>query len=195
MNCSFCLRVNCGEKVNSQKKKPDAAHRYSSAKIIHVSAVVWHCSFLHYCRCSVWSIEICHSHSNVVHWRGLLFALLKVQFMMKSNPYIHCVTAPSWPVPPHFLGFMITLRHTTLGRTLLNKWAARRRDFYVTALNTHKRQDVHAPGGIRTCDPSKRVVADLLLRSRGRWDRRNPYTVDRKCMFSNGCRYDQVLLF
>jgi hypothetical protein len=29
----------------------------------------------------------------------------------------HCARAPSWPGPPHYRGFTITLRHTTLGRT------------------------------------------------------------------------------
>jgi len=31
--------------------------------------------------------------------------------------------------------------------------------------------DIHAPGGIRTRNPSKRAVADPRLRSRGYWDR------------------------
>jgi len=42
---------------------------------------------------------------------------------------------------------MITLRHTTLGRTPLSKWSALCRDLYPTN-NTHDR-DIHAPGGIR----------------------------------------------
>jgi len=37
--------------------------------------------------------------------------------------------APSGPVTPHFLGLMITLRHTTLGRSPLDEWSAGRRDF------------------------------------------------------------------
>jgi hypothetical protein len=35
---------------------------------------------------------------------------------------------------------MITLRHTTLGRTPLDEWSARRRDLYLTTHDTHKRQ-------------------------------------------------------
>ena len=31
--------------------------------------------------------------------------------------------------------------------------------------------DIHAPGGIRTHDPSKRAAADPRLRPRGHWDR------------------------
>jgi hypothetical protein len=38
-------------------------------------------------------------------------------------------------------GFTIThIRHTTLGRTPLDEWPARRRDLYLTAHNTHKWQ-------------------------------------------------------
>jgi hypothetical protein len=36
--------------------------------------------------------------------------------------------------------FTITLRHTTLGRTPLDEWPARRRDLYLTTHNTHNRQ-------------------------------------------------------
>jgi hypothetical protein len=69
-----------------------------------------------------------------------------------------------------FRGFMITHgRHTTLGRTPLDKGPARRRDLYLTTHNTET--DIHAPGGIRTHDPSKRAAADPRLRPRGHWDR------------------------
>jgi hypothetical protein len=42
--------------------------------------------------------------------------------------------------PPHYRGSTITLRHTTLGRTPLDEWSARRRDLYLTTHNTHDRQ-------------------------------------------------------
>jgi hypothetical protein len=35
---------------------------------------------------------------------------------------------------------MITLKHTTLGRTALDELSARRRDLYFTTHNTHKRE-------------------------------------------------------
>ena len=53
-------------------------------------------------------------------------------------PPTHGATAPSGPRPPHYL--TITLRRTTLSRTPLDEWPARRRDLYLTKLNTHKRQ-------------------------------------------------------
>jgi hypothetical protein len=116
-----------------------------------------------------------------------------------------------------FRSFTITLRHTTLGRTPLDEWSARRRDLYLTTHNTHKRQtsmspvgfffsvplfpfdpflyclnplfvlhvtlrsmlpslynkhntNIHAPGGIRTRNPSKRAAAGTRLRLRGHRD-------------------------
>jgi len=49
-------------------------------------------------------------------------------------------TAFSGPGPPLYRDFNITRRHTTLSRTPLDEWSARRRDLYLTTHNTHKRQ-------------------------------------------------------
>jgi hypothetical protein len=55
--------------------------------------------------------------------------------------FFFCDTAlPSGPAPSRYRGFTVTLRHTTLGRTSLDEWSARRRDLYPTTCNTHKRQ-------------------------------------------------------
>jgi hypothetical protein len=67
--------------------------------------------------------------------------------------------------------FAITLiRHTTLGRIPLDEWSARRRDLYLTAHITHKRQTFMSLGGIRNRNPSKRAAADSRLRPRGHRD-------------------------
>ena len=63
-----------------------------------------------------------------------------------------------------------TQRRTTVGRSLLDEWSVRRRDFYLTTQNTHNRHNIHAPGGIRTHNPSRRAAVDLRLRPRGHWD-------------------------
>jgi len=39
--------------------------------------------------------------------------------------------SPTGPRPPHYRGFTITLRHTTLGRTPLDWRSDRRRDLYL----------------------------------------------------------------
>ena len=48
--------------------------------------------------------------------------------------------SPSGSRPPHYRGFTITLRHTTLDRTSPVKRPARRRAIYLTIHNTQKRQ-------------------------------------------------------
>ena len=40
-----------------------------------------------------------------------------------------------------------TQRRTTVGRTSLDEWSARRRDLYLTTQNTHNRQTSMPPGG------------------------------------------------
>jgi hypothetical protein len=54
--------------------------------------------------------------------------------------------APSGLGPPQTEGFIITVRHTTLGTTPLEEWLAQRRDLSLT---TYKRQTTTLIGGIR----------------------------------------------
>jgi hypothetical protein len=61
--------------------------------------------------------------------------------------YFYGKTAPSEPGPPHYHGFTMTLRHTTLGRTPLDEWSARRSDIYLTTHNNHNRQIYMPPVG------------------------------------------------
>jgi hypothetical protein len=60
---------------------------------------------------------------------------------------------------------------TTVGRTPLEEGLARHRALYLTTQTLYK-TNIHAPGEIRTHDPSKRSATDLRLRPRGHWDRR-----------------------
>ena len=101
-------------------------------------------------------------------------------FFMAQQP-------PSGPEPPHCRGFTITPRHTTVGRTPLDEWSARRRDLYLTTQHTDTPQsvgllwtsdqpkaetstvqhntlttDIYAPGGIQTHNPSKRWATGFV---------------------------------
>jgi hypothetical protein len=70
---------------------------------------------------------------------------------------------------------LITLRHTPQSVGLL--WTSDR-PVAETSTWQHKhctRKNIYAPCGIRTHDPSKRWAADLRLRQRGHWDRREIY--------------------
>ena len=62
-------------------------------------------------------------------------------------------------------------RHTTLGRTPLDEWSARRRDVYLTPYNT---TGIHSAGEIRTRNPNKRAAADPRLKPCGHRDRLRP---------------------
>jgi hypothetical protein len=48
-------------------------------------------------------------------------------------------------------------RHTTLGRTPLDEWSARRRDLYLTTHNTHKRQTSMPPAGFESAIPASEL--------------------------------------
>ena len=78
--------------------------------------------------------------------------------------YVIGATAPIGPVA-RFLDH--TQRRTTVSRTPLDEWSARRRDLYLTTLTTDKHP---CPGGIRTHNLSKRTTPDLRLRLHGPWD-------------------------
>jgi hypothetical protein len=60
-----------------------------------------------------------------------------------------------------------SFRHSTVGRTPLHEWSARRRGLYLTTHNTHDRHP--CPSGIRTHNISKRQAADPRLRPHGHW--------------------------
>jgi len=62
--------------------------------------------------------------------------------------------APTGPRPPHFRLFTITLGHTTLGRTPLGEWSARRSDLYLTTQNSHKKQTSLPPAVFEPAIPA-----------------------------------------
>ena len=57
---------------------------------------------------------------------------------------------PTRVMASSFLRFLDhTQRRTTVGRTLLGEWSARRRDLYLTTHNTHNRQTSMPPVGFK----------------------------------------------
>ena len=92
----------------------------------------------------------------------LLFELLFVK-------HLPARTAPAYTGCPHYCGFTVTFRHATPGTTPLDERSARLRRPDNTQ---HSQQtDIHAPRGIRTHNPSKRVATDPRLRPRRHQDR------------------------
>ena len=92
--------------------------------------------------------------------------------------------SPQWAGASSFTRFLDnTQRRTTVSRIPLDEWSARRRD------NTqHSQQiNIHARGGIRTHNLSKRAAADLRLRPRGHWDRhRKVFRYINKILYGSG---------
>jgi hypothetical protein len=79
-------------------------------------------------------------HWRMVHW---YMSRRKIRRNLRTKKKVflfHGATALSGPGPPNYQGLTITLRHTTLDRTPLDEWLARRRDLYLTTHNNHKRQ-------------------------------------------------------
>ena len=127
------------------------------------------CSMVLFSR-TFWAIT---SH---VGWESAatLFCLLIMFMFPKSameglspvgcSHFFYGSTAPSGPGSAHCRGFTITLRYSTLGRTPLDVWMARRRDFYLTTHNN--------PKGIQTDNPSQWAAENPRLRRRGNRGRR-----------------------
>jgi hypothetical protein len=70
--------------------------------------------------------------------------------------FFSCATVASVPGPLYCQKFTLKLRHMTLGRTPLEEWSARRRDFQLTKHNTQNRKTSIPPAGIRTRNRSSK---------------------------------------
>ena len=73
----------------------------------------------------------------------LCFRMYSTYICVWDSPHFPGATVPSLssgPGPPHCRGFTIAPRHTTFSRIPLDEWSDRRRDFYLTASDTHKTQ-------------------------------------------------------
>ena len=85
--------------------------------------------------------------------------------MSNETFFLPCRNSPRGPRPPHYRGFMITLRHTTLGKTPLDERSARRTD--LTTHNTHKRQTSMPPPGFEPTTPASERPKTHALDSAG----------------------------
>jgi hypothetical protein len=81
--------------------------------------------------------------------------------------------SPQWARASSFTRFLYhTQRRATVGRTHLDEWSARRRDLYLTTLNTHNRQTSMPPVGFEpTILAGERPKTYALYRLHGHWDR------------------------
>ena len=112
---------------------------------------------------------------------GIALPLHSVTLKMRID-FFHIAAVPSGSRPPQYLGFTITLKHTTLVRTSLDEWSARPRELYLKTHSTHK-SHTHAAGGIRTRNPNIRAAAGSRLRPRSHRYWRPDCTVYCNCVY------------
>ena len=85
--------------------------------------------------------------TNSINW--LAFIMIKDWVLYEVCLFVFCATAPSGARASSLSRFLHhTQRRTTVGRTPLDEWSARRRDLYLTTHNTHNRQTSMPPVGI-----------------------------------------------
>jgi len=98
---------------------------------------------------------------------------------------------PQWARASSFTRFLDhTQRSTTVGRTPLDEWLARRRDLLPDNTQSSQLTDIHVPGRIRTHNPSKRAAANTRLRPRGHWDRPPPSLLSSPFLDSTAATVD-----
>ena len=75
-------------------------------------------------------------------------------FSLTENFYSWFSKSPCVSGPPHYQGFAITVRLTTLGMTPLDEWSALHRDLYLTTHIGYKWQTSMAPSGFKPAIPA-----------------------------------------
>jgi hypothetical protein len=111
--------------------------------------LLWMSSVSAFCCASYFFLRIMYPSrtSQNSHLETFLYCPFIRISSASNNSSLHDATAPSGPGPSHYRRFMITLRYTTLGRTPLDEWSARRRYLYLTTQNTHNRHTSLSPAG------------------------------------------------
>ena len=80
--------------------------------------------------------------------------------------FVFGATAPQWARASSFTRFLDHTRRTTVGRTHLDEYSARRRDLYLTSHNTHNRKTSMPPVGFEpTISASERPQTYALDRA------------------------------
>jgi hypothetical protein len=96
-----------------------------------------------------------------------------------------------WPVLPTRCRCKGLLHLITLGWTPLDEGSARRRGLCLHNTQHSQHTHIHALGGIRTRNTSKRAAADLRLRPRGHRDPQ--ILVDQTAKSANGWHIQKTL--
>ena len=126
----------------------------------------WFIFFPQKCNCLSWLSMTFRVHSDFIFCSYSLGLLIQLQqntltddtdlnrINLKWRVYIIqliiCLwrDSPQWARASSFMRFLDhTQRRTTVGRTPMDEWSARRRDLYLTTHDTHSRQTTMPPVG------------------------------------------------
>jgi hypothetical protein len=118
---------------------------------------------------------ICHAcmcaHSTLAFKSKHLWTLIKLYINNNNTPlvvYFLRLCGPAWAMASSLTRFCDhTQRRAIVDRTPLDEWSALHRDLYT--LQHTQQTNIHALGGIRTHDRSRRAAVDLRRRPRGHW--------------------------
>ena len=121
---------------------------------------------------SWWWAVSCPKHVETYYkWNIYLLAAsswcsyLSLQFNVLITIFLTWRNSPQW-AKASSLSRMITLRHTTLDRTAVDEWSARRRDLYMTTHNSYNRQTSMPTAGLEpTVQASERLQTNALDRA------------------------------
>ena len=86
------------------------------------------------------------------------------------NTFFMALAAQLPAVASCFLRFLgHTQQRTTVGRTPLDEWSARRMVLFLDNTQQSQQTNIHSPSGIRTYNLSRRAAADLLPNCHWDW--------------------------
>jgi len=113
-----------------------------------------------------------YSRPNTTHFCELHFTEIFNFIECLNNNFISIVQQPLVEEGVHFIEVSRSHsnRHTTLGRTPLDKWSVRGRGHYLTTNNTQNRYTSMSPTEFEPAIPAKRAAADPRLRPRSHRD-------------------------
>jgi len=107
------------------------------------------------------STNICSSILKMSYVYGKVYSMWGTSFSFNG------ATAPSEPGPPHHLGFTMTLRHTTVGRTPIGEWSARRRDLCLKTQHSDRHPCLQGDLNPRSQEASSRCPTATTTRPLG----------------------------
>ena len=98
------------------------------------------------------SLEVNLEHLALWYSHEACQNLCYITVMLERSNFSVCLSlanSPQWTRASSFTRFLDqTQRRTTVSRTPLDEWSARRKDLYLTTHDTHNRKKFHSPGCI-----------------------------------------------